>query len=187
MSQWRYIQRYINLKDKDSVLEIGAGVGSFYSFLPEQIYYDGLELDSSAVKFANEHFGHSIFHCTPIEKFITNKKYDYVFAFEVLEHLDNPDLVIKKIHSLLKKGGIFIGTSPYPYPKNILGDSTHKYVLHPENWKKLMVESGFNSVSLYPMSYIPYLWRIQPKLNIRIPFYISSPLFISTCLFIEKV
>lgn len=186
MPQWKYIQRYVHVTKKDSILEIGAGVGSFYSFLPDTIDYDGLELDSTAVAFARTHFHRPIFHCTPIEKFTPKKTYDYIFAFEVLEHLDNPDDVIQKVHSLLKKDGVFVGTSPYPYPKNIWGDSTHKYVLHPQNWKKIMVESGFTSVSLFPMTYPPYIWRIHPALNIRIPLYIGTPFFVSTCLFIAK-
>lgn len=185
-SQWKDIQRYARVTKKDSVLELGSGIGSFYSFLPNDIDYIGLELDSSAVKFANSYFSRSIFQCIPIERFITKKKFKYIFAFEVLEHLDDPVKVIQKIRSLLKKDGLFIGTSPYPYPKNIWGDSTHKYVLHPQNWKKIMEESGFHSVLLSPMTYLPYVWRIHPLLNIRFPFYIGARFFVSTCLFIAK-
>lgn len=111
---------------------------------------------------------------------------DIVFAFEVLEHLDNPYEAIIKIHKLLKKEGYFIGTTPYPFKKNIYADSTHRYILHPENWKKLFIEAGFSEVKLIPMSFLPFIWRLNKYINVRLPFYISLPSMISTCLLICK-
>lgn len=186
VSQWEYIQRRIHVTHKHRVLEIGSGLGGFYSFLPNSIDYTGLELDSSAVKFAKSYFKLSIFKNTSIEEYTKINPFDYVFAFEVLEHLNNPIKCIQHIHSLLKRGAKFVGTSPFPYPKNIWADTTHKYVLHPENWKKLFMEAGFQSVTLTPMSYAPFVWRINPKLNIRFPFYIQNRFFVSTCLIIAK-
>lgn len=146
-SQWNFIKKHIGFMRCHSILEIGAGLGGFYSFLPHGIEYYGLELDSSAVTFANMHFKKRILHNISIESYRTKQKYDFVCAFEVLEHLDNPLKTIHHIHSLLKNGGEFVGTSPYPYPKNVWADLTHKYVLHPENWKKLFEEAGFRSVT----------------------------------------
>jgi 2-polyprenyl-3-methyl-5-hydroxy-6-metoxy-1,4-benzoquinol methylase len=187
--QWRFIKSKINFKNNSKILEIGSGIGVFYSFLNEERLskrYIGIELDKNAVHFANNEFNTKKFTNISIETFSGRKKFDYVFAFEVLEHLDIPKKSLSKIYSLLDKGGYFIGTTPYPFVKNIYADKTHQYVLHPENWKKLLIESGFKKIELYPMTFLPTVWRINKHFNIRIPFYFSYKHFISTCLIIAK-
>jgi SAM-dependent methyltransferase len=189
LAQWKMILSKINIKKSSHVLEIGAGVGTVYSFLQPIIdkgNYIGLELDKKASDSCNEYFKINAFRNESIENFKHSQKFDYVFAFEVLEHVSDPYAVIKKIHEVLVADGVFVGTSPYPYYKNVYADKTHRYVLHPSNWKKLFVEQGFRSVETYPMSFIPYIWRIHPIFNVRIPFYIPFPYFISTTLIIAR-
>jgi len=106
---------------------------------------------------------------------------DYIFAFEVLEHLGRPEKGVRNIYGALKPGGWFIGSTPYPYKKN-LNDPTHKNVKYPDAWKRLFVDAGFRNVSCRPLSFPPVLWRIHRLLNIPLPFYISLPGFVSTTL-----
>ncbi len=186
-AQWNFINKQIAIEKDEKVLEIGSGVGGFYAFLKgKDIDYIGLEPDNQAMKFANAFFRKKIFHSIFLEEFSTEEKYNKIFAFEVLEHLENPLASIDKIYNLLKKDGIFCGTSPYPYYKNIVADKTHLSVLHPENWRHLFLLNGFKKVTLYPMSFFPYIWRVNKHLNYRIPFYVSFEGFISTCLIIAK-
>lgn len=183
-SQWRLINSKI--KESSRILELGSGLGGFYSFLNNTKPYIGLELDHEAVNFANKYFGKRCFKNASIENFASESKFDFIFAFEVLEHLKNPLNTIQKIYSLLDNRGTFVGTSPYPFLKNISADATHTFVLHPENWKKILLESGFKKVRILPMSFFPYIWRIFPKLNILLPFYIPTPGVISTSLLIAE-
>ncbi len=185
-TQWNLINTKIKIRKEDEVLEIGSGLGGFYSFLQERVKkYVGIELDKEAVKFATNYFKSRSFFNTSIEKW-GGSKFDCIFAFEVLEHLNNPLNALKKIYSLLKVDGIFCGTSPFPYYKNIISDETHLFVLHPKNWEKLFLLSGFSQIELYPMSFFPFLWRINKKLNMIIPFYIPLSGFITTTLIIAK-
>jgi len=185
-SQFCFIQSKI--RPTGDILEVGSGYGGFYSFLSktEQDNYLGLELDADATNFANFHFKSNVFFNKSLEEFESNRKFDIVYAFEVLEHLSNPMLDIEKISNLLKREGLFIGTSPYPFKKNVLADKTHNFVLHPENWKKLFLNNGFESVEIFPMSFFPFLWKINKYLNIKYPFYFPLKYFISTCLIIAK-
>ncbi len=189
--QWSFISKKVSLSDKTHILEIGSGYGGFLNYLLPHIdknKYVGLDLDSQVVKFTNKTFDMRSCKNTSIEEFNTNKKFDYIFAFEVLEHVENPLEVIKKIHKLLKpETGIFIGTSPYPYTKNVIADKTHMHVLHPKTWEKFFLLSKFTSVDTYPMTFIPYLWRISKFLNPRIPIYLPQKHIISTSLIIAKV
>lgn len=184
--QWQFINSKIKIKKSSRILELGSGLGGFYSLLDNSKPYIGLELDQEAVNFANKYFDKRCFKNASIENFASESKFDFIFAFEVLEHLTNSLATIQKIYNLLDNKGIFVGTTPYPFPKNISADATHTFVLHPENWKKILLESGFKKVRTFPMSFFPYIWRAFPKLNILLPFYIPTPGFISTSLLIAE-
>ena len=187
-SQWKFINKQVDLNVSKSVLEIGSSIGGFIQFLDSRGIKNivGIDMDKEAVGFAKKIFPMYTFINSSIEKLNFKTNYDYIFGFEVLEHLENPIFSISKIHKLLKKNGMFIGTSPFPYYKNIYADSTHTYVLHPSNWYKLFFEAGFSEISIYPMTYFPLLWRLSRRLNIRLPIYLPFKYFISTTLIIAK-
>lgn len=189
-AQWNLIKTSIRIKKNGNVLEIGSGLGGFYKIFSEEILhksYVGLELDKDACDFASAILGKKLFKNISFEDFPAKKgTYDYIFAFEVLEHLHSPKESIEKIYSLLKPGGVFIGTSPYPFAKNIFADETHLFVLHPANWVRLFKLQGFKKVQHKPMSYFPLIWRLSKYLNRRIPAYLPFPQFISTTLLIAK-
>lgn len=185
-----FVDDIINLnifKDKN-VLEIGSGLGAIAKLLINSKFenYQGIEMDEKIVEFTNA----SIKNCfmnESLEDFARKnleKKYALVIAFEVLEHLKDPDKCIEIIKNLLSDDGIFVGTTPFPYKKNVFADETHQYVLHPENWRKLFLSNGYRKVNIYPMSFLPLIWRLNRHLNFRIPFYIPFKYFISTTLIV---
>ncbi|MGI8420333.1 MAG: class I SAM-dependent methyltransferase [Candidatus Levyibacteriota bacterium] len=186
-AQWQFINSKINIKAQSNILEIGSAMGGFYSYLESKNpNYLGVELDKSMVDFTTKYFQKQIFMKKSIESLKIEKRYDYVFAFEVLEHLENPLTTVGKIHKLLNKDSIFCGSTPYPFYKNIVNDQTHLYVLHPKSWERIFLLNGFKEVNLYPMSFPPYLWRINKRLNITMPFFVPFTHFVSTCLIIAK-
>lgn len=188
LSQYIFINKFINIKSTSKILEIGSAFGGFYNILTERQRknYIGLELDNDAVLFSNNFFKVDCFKNKSILDYDEHGKKDFVFAFEVLEHFDDPIKEIGKIYETLNSNGIFCGTTPYPFKKNIEGDYTHYFVLHPLNWEKLFYHIGFSEVKTKPMSFIPFIWRIWPFFNIKLPFYIPFKYFISTSLIIAK-
>jgi SAM-dependent methyltransferase len=182
----RLLRSKVQMTYGQKVLELGSGLGQFYSVLPAGVQYTGLELDPDAARFANEYFNADCFLNISLEELSEDNKYDIVFAFEVLEHLHNPLEGIVKIWRLLGDGGTFCGTSPYPYRWNVLADKTHMYVLHPVNWGMLFRAAGFSKVDINPISIIPALWRIDKRLNPLIPFYVPIKHFVSTSLIVAS-
>jgi 2-polyprenyl-3-methyl-5-hydroxy-6-metoxy-1,4-benzoquinol methylase len=184
--QNRVISNYFNHSPTESILEIGSGTGGYCEFLPAGIQYTGLELDPRACEYTKNKYPQFSFENSTFENFSSSRKYDVIVAFEVLEHIENPNACIAKISDLLTDGGIFIGTSPFPFKKNIKADSTHISVLHPLNWKRLFELHKLIIITIKPMTFIPVVWRINKRLNILIPFYIPFRGIISTSLLIVR-
>lgn len=185
MGEWRLIKKHLKIREGMSVLDIGAGSGGFYQVLKEEcewFSYRGLDLDKDIVKFANKHFDTNNFAQQKFEDYKPTRKHDLIVAFEVLEHVHNPSEIVAKIYRDLNKKGVFCGTTPFPFKKNIISDATHISVLHPDNWHRLFTDAGFKKVVTKPMSYPPLIWRIHPSLNFRIPFNVWLPGFVSTTL-----
>lgn len=93
------------------VLEIGCGTGDILvSLMPKKGY--GMDLSSRMVSIAKRKHGKS--------KYLTfstsypKEKYDYIFMTDVIEHLEEPEKVFKKISSLMHKNSIFVNTMANP-------------------------------------------------------------------------
>ena len=189
-SQLQYSLKKINkLLTNQKVLEVGSGTGALAKLILQHDVdkFIGLELDKDIVDFCNQNISNNFINLSLKEYILGCKeKFDFVFAFEVLEHFENPLESITNIYNLLNNKGIFIGSSPYPFKKNVLADETHLYVLHPLNWKRLFEMSGFSDVKLYPMTSLLYIWRKNKKFNIIFPFYFSIRNFISTTLIVAS-
>lgn len=175
-----------DFKDK-TVLEIGCGLGATSSLLSDMgAKVTATDVSPKMLSIASKLRPDIEFFYMDIRKKVSAKKtYDYMFGFEVLEHIDRLEDAGKTIFTLLNKTGVFIGTTPYPYKKN-MSDKTHVNVHYPEFWKTYFKKLGFSSVEIYPLSCFPYLWRIHSKLNIILPFFTGTPLFVSTQLIIAK-
>lgn len=184
-----YIEKHIPIFDSSlSSFEIGSGMGGVLTLLSSfGVPIRGSDISKKAMgAFAHKYpiIPYIVYN---IEKTLPGEhKYDRVFAFEVLEHLKRPYGAIKNIKKMVKTGGYFIGTTPYPYP-HVTTMPTHYSVHPPLYWEKQFKKAGFSCVHTYPMSLPPYLWRIHPKLNLVFPWFVPFRYWISTILIIAKI
>lgn len=182
-----YIEKKVSLdefKDK-KVIDLGGGIGAFCRLLQKGGFKDVTcnDISSEALRLAKKFNPKLKTACFDIEKMKGENKYDLIFAFEVLEHLDKPQKAIKTIFNLLKRNGLFIGSTPYPFPKGF-ADPTHQHVLSPEKWRQDFRDADFMVVVIHPMSFPPLFYRIHPRLNFCFPFYIKNKYFVSTTLIV---
>ena len=91
---------------KGRILDIGCGPGYLLSYLPNDWKKFGIEPSLKAAEIAEKR-GISI-----IGKFVedidSSEKFDVIILIDVMEHLVNPNEMIKKVYALLKLGGILI-------------------------------------------------------------------------------
>ena len=111
-------------KSKMRVLELGSSAGSMVdAFRMAGIDAEGLEPDSGYASFSKKQYGFEQY-CNIIENFNTEKKYDLLCSFHVIEHVDNPEVFIKNHYRLLSKGGRILIECP-SWEVHSFGDIKH--------------------------------------------------------------
>ncbi len=119
--KWEFIKTtsLIARKKPKSLLDFGCGGGSFVKKIAQNFRsivvtgYDQnpqskLSLDHTTITLISD------------ESLIGENQYDMVTAFQILEHLENPFLALKKLHASLKDNGILVISVP-----NTLGPIRH--------------------------------------------------------------
>lgn len=97
---------------KGKVLEVGCSIGLFLDLLKSEGFEaEGVEIIPYAIRCCKEK-GHTI-HSRPIEELnLSPYSFDAIFAWEVIAHLENPELFLANAHNALRKDGLLFLTTP---------------------------------------------------------------------------
>lgn len=87
------------------LFEIGCAYG-FFLETAQDFFGDveGIDISEDAIKYAKENLRQNV-HGSDFATFKTEKYYDIVCMWDTIEHLERPDIYVKKAYSLLKEGG----------------------------------------------------------------------------------
>lgn len=103
------------IKNKGSLLDIGAGVGIFinaFKKIGTGIELSACDVNYEAISYLNSRFPNvNTIHSNFLD-LNENKKYDCITLWDTFEHLVNPKKFIKKITKLLKKNGYLFLSTP---------------------------------------------------------------------------
>lgn len=117
------------IKDK-RILEVGAAMGHFLKKAEDKkakVY--GVELSGYAVKRAKEKFGLNIFEGRLEDSNFINEKFDFIFGWDLFEHLKNPNEFLKMCYSMLNENGHLVLHIPF--------SESPGYKLKNINWPKI--------------------------------------------------
>jgi SAM-dependent methyltransferase len=181
----KVLNKYVPLQKgkKRSILEIGCSIGAVASLLFEKGFeVDATDISSFAVTRAKKLSPKINFFTYDVEKAMRGKKkYDVIIAFEVVEHLAQPEKALRNMFNLLHTGGYVVISTPFPYDW-AYADPTHINVKYPDEWLQMLKKTGFKKVSFYKFSLIPFFYRFNRHLQIIMPFhipvsFINNPIF----------
>jgi len=169
----RHLQNIIKLKSPPGhLLEIGCARGVFLDLARKAGYQvTGTEMNKDAVLYAQKNFNLNVCQESIETAQLENESVDVIVAFDVIEHLINPRLLIEKAHQILKPNGILVigtprSTSPicfvaeqlavlskgrYQYPAfRFYGRAIeHLNIFNPENLELMLNQYGFRQIRAY--------------------------------------
>lgn len=189
ISQLKFFENRFGLdfNTAGKILEIGCAIGGIaYIFKAKGVSSYALDISQFAIDRAKKLSSGIKFYICDIQKKIpTREKFDFVFAFEVLEHLENPLAGLINIKKTLNANGKLIATTPYPF-KKYLNINTHVNVLAPQKWNQLMKKAGFKKIDFQPVTFLPFFYRINPRLGLILPFNSNLPFINSTIFYVAQ-
>ena len=96
------------IRKNTKLLDIGSGGGEF-TYLASRMGADasGIDPSSGYLEFGRNHYSINV-EQKQISQLKDKHSYQMVTMFHVLEHLPNPLKVIRKVHQILKVGGLFV-------------------------------------------------------------------------------
>ncbi len=168
---WRDKIKFIK-KIKGKLLDVGCAYGFFLKHVNSNgVETYGLDISKVAVKKASK-FCKKISIQSACNICFKDNVFNCITAFDVLEHLENPQEFLSEVYRVLKPGGILILQTPNPL---ILGrvipdrDKTHVNKMREKKLIKLIKETGFRPKEVYGNFYffsIKRLRKIAPNILI---------------------
>lgn len=147
------LKKYYKENDKITILDVGPGHG-FFSYIiktdiPDYLRLDIVDISESSLTVTKQIIGNEkekmFFFNDDIFNFDSPNKYDLIVLGEVLEHLDNPLEILKKLSTLLADNGVLWLTTPTNSPA-----LDHVYLFRSkEDIIDLIKLSGFNVTDLH--------------------------------------
>lgn len=156
------IKRYNEILDQfessrktNKLLDVGCGIGYFLEVAKKrgwEVY--GTEYTEEAIKIC-ESKGIQMKQGILDPAHYDLESFDVITSFEVIEHINNPQIEVSNISNLLRKGGLFYVTTPnfnsllryYLGPKyNVIGWPEHLSYYTPSTINKLIKKHRFKKV-----------------------------------------
>lgn len=95
------------------ILDIGCATGIFLDGMQNRGWDPyGIEPNQQAADYAKKRFKIEVFNGYLEEANLSDSSFDVITLWDVLEHVQNPNVFFEEILRILKPGGIVIGTLP---------------------------------------------------------------------------
>ena len=175
-----------------SILDVGCGGGILCEPLSRLgAKVTGIDTNEKAIKVAKEHARIKNLKINYINTDLSKvKKYsfDIITCMEVLEHVENVNQIISISNDILKKNGIFFGSTinktltsyllAILFAENVFqivprGTHEWKKFLKPNFVKKIFLENGFSDFQIQGVNYNPFKnkWSFSESTFINYMFF----------------
>ena len=161
------------------IMDAGCGAGQVSGWLAKSGHdVWGCDPSNSGVDLAKRNFPDAKFFVSDLmegpPKVIPVGGYDGIVSVEVVEHLFDPERLLKNLHSAIKADGWIILTTPYHgYLKNLALSLTNGWDEHfmvnspgghikffsPATLKNMLEDVGFTDIRVKGAGRAPLLWK----------------------------
>jgi len=160
--RWPFIRDALQRFQPASVVEVGCGRGALIKFLADQREYRGYEPDSLSFGVARSmalHRADVDVLNTPLPE-ISDRQFDALVAFEVLEHLASDGAALKTWSEWVVDGGLLIISVPAHSdrfgPSDVRAGHFRRY--ERQELARLLRSAGFEPLEIYswgmPLGYL---------------------------------
>lgn len=129
------------------LLDIGCGKMPYRKFILDNSKVDsyvGLDIESALIY---DQIIRPDFTWNGQEMPFIDERFDCAFGTEVLEHCNDPELVLKETIRVLKPGGVFFFTVPFLWNLHEVPHDEYRYT--PFSLERHMLNSGFAKVEIF--------------------------------------
>ena len=185
-----FVTQYQNLTGT-SVLDLGCGGGIFAEAMArEGADVTGVDANSEAIAVAKAHAEEQKlpinYLCSAVEK-LKKKSFQVITCMEMLEHVDDPNLIIQHCARLLKPGGhLFLSTinrtlKAYltaiigaEYVLKLLPKQTHDYqrFIKPSELATSIRNAGLELIGLEGMDYNPFTHQAKLQASVDVNYLV---------------
>jgi len=142
--KFNQISHYVGIKGPGDILDIGCGIGEVLDVFKDHGWKcSAVELNKTAVKWLESR--DIDVYSDNFSGYATNKKFDVIMAWNVIEHVVDPVAFIRKAYGLLNPGGIFV--SEVPHANSLLVDFSRQNGVDPHR-----ILQGEQHILLYSVS-----------------------------------
>ena len=165
-----YWKRYLRrVKPEGKLLDVGCGLGFFLKCMQDIYDVSGIDVSEYAVREARKIAPNAQIEVgTATHLPFERSSFDIVSAFDVVEHLEDPDLFFKESQRILRQRGFLIFSTPNPdslgarlkekdsNPENLpyshplrkrvwhgWRDTSHIHIAPMAEWRRLLSSNGF--------------------------------------------
>lgn len=134
LARFNFFRQYIS---SGRILDFGCGTGEGTHFLSAFKAYEviGVDISFDALQYANKYYDqdHLVLVCGSIlTPFLRNHLFDGIISVEVIEHIQDPHLYLRRVINLLRPNGVFMLTTPNqsissPTPGSLWPDHVREY------------------------------------------------------------
>lgn len=180
----------------DRILEIGSGLGYLLQYLEKDRSVIGVDISMDALQIARKSTSVPLLEASAGDLPLKEGCFSLAVALDLVEHLPRPERFFAETRRVLKKGGVFILSTPNPssfgarvkgrkeelkgraHDERILEwygwrDPTHISIRSMSNWRELLKKNGFRILK----DGTDTLWDV-PYFN-GIPYFVQKAFFIS--------
>lgn len=177
------VARYFPADSRDglSLLDLGAAEGRTLCYMNERMHLKrgvGIEYNPALMARAGDLPDHVTLRQGDVTRMddIPDASFDVVSALALLEHLPDPSQAVKEAFRVLRRGGLFVASSPVPFWDHwsvrlgLLAEDHHECDMHAAFFRSLFDgASGFELVEFRkfmwaPVGFLPYLGVVpEPK------------------------